>query len=429
MLITKPRGTSDNFYELDGSTDIVINTVKMLAKLNGFYEIETPIFESIDVFKRSIGQTSNIINKEFYEFIDKGDRHMALRPEMTASIARAVVENKILDKQPLPFRCFYVGPMFRYERPQSGRMRQFTQFGIECIGADSYYDDVECLLFALSILESYQYEDYIIKINNICGFETRQKWIEALKEYLSAFKDKLSEDSLKRLETNPLRILDDKVDGKKDFIVSAPKIKQFATLEENKYFEKIKTNLDLLKINYIEDETLVRGLDYYSNFIFEIESTSKDLIGQPTLIGGGRYNNLFSEFGGKNVGSVGFAMGIERFLVALKDNKILNSYKNAYKICDAVIANIAEDTNPIALIVARMLRMAGISCICNHSVFKLEKHFKIAENSNAQYVLIIGPEEIRRQVVIVKDQITKKQEEVSIDDLIKYFTKKTGRAS
>lgn len=427
MVITKPRGTTDNFYEIDGSFDIVVNMVKMLAKLNGYYEIVTPMFESVDVFKRTIGQTSDIVNKEFYDFIDKGERHMVLRPEMTASIARAIVENKILDKQSLPFRCFYTGPMFRYERPQSGRLRQFNQFGIECIGTDNYYDDIECLLFAISILESFHYNSYIIKINNICGAETRKKWIEELKKYFDNYKDKLSEDSLNRLNKNPLRILDDKVDGKKDFVINAPKIKHFAIKEELDYFEKIQTGLKLLKINYVVDETLVRGLDYYNNFIFEIESTSKNLEGQPTLIGGGRYNSLFEEFGSKPVGAVGFAMGIERLLIALEDNEVLNSYKQKYKSCDIVIANISPETNLVAVILARMLRMSGISCICNHSTRKLDKQFKLAKNANAKFVIILGPEEIKKEVLLVKDQLTMKQDEVKVDNLVEYLTQKIGK--
>ena len=426
MNISKPRGTLDYIYELEPGFDVITEVCKKVAKLNGFYQIKTPVFEYKELFVRTVGDTSDIVNKEFYEFKDKGDRDMVLRPELTASVCRCVVENKLLHKMHLPIKLFYIEPMFRYERPQSGRLRQFHQFGVECIGANSYYYDVDMVLLALNILEAFAYKDYVLKINNICSSATRAKWIEALKKYFEPFKDKLTEDSQNRLSRNPLRILDDKIDGKKDFVKQAPKITDFATNDEIEYFAKITKALKEMNIPFVVDDTLVRGLDYYCNFIFEIDSTSELLKGQPTLAGGGRYNTMTKELGGDDANCVGFAMGIERLLVALSDNKVLKGLIDKYKNIDVCIANLDESTEQITSVIAKMLRISGISVIANRNVTKLEKHFKYAESQHAKYVIIVGPKEVKNKVVLIKDQLTMKQEEVAINKIVDFFIKKRG---
>ncbi len=427
MNLTKPRGTQDYIYELDPGFDIVCKACENIAKLNGFYQIKTPTFEYKELFIRTVGDTTDIVNKEFYEFKDKGDRDMVLRPELTASVCRAVVENKLLHRMAHPIKFFYIEPMYRYERPQSGRLRMFHQFGVECIGTDSYYDDVDMILLATSILDVFGLKNYVIKINNICSTATRAKWIEALKEYFKPFKNELTEDSQARLERNPLRILDDKVDGKKDFVKNAPKVTQFASQEEIDYFKHITDALTEMQVEYVIDPTLVRGLDYYCNFIFEIESTSDLLKGQPTLVGGGRYNTMIKELGGDDANCVGFALGIERLLVALTGNSALKKAIDDYKHTDIVVANLAEETNLISSVICKMLRIAGFSCTTNRNTTKLEKHFKYASGQNAKYVIIVGPKDIKKQVVLVKNQLTMKQDEVKIDKLVDYFMKKKGK--
>lgn len=422
-MISKPRGTQDYFFELDPTLDIFANVAKMLASLNGYYEVQTPIFEHIELFKRSSGETSDVVNKELYNFCDKGNREIALRPEMTASVCRSIVENKLLNKMALPIKCFYIGPMFRYERPQSGRLRQFHQFGVECIGSGSYLDDVEMIILAQSFLNAFKYEDYELHINNICSIQTRGKWITALKKYFAKYKSQLSEDSVRRLTTNPLRILDDKVDGQKSFVKEAPKVVEFASKEEIVYFKKITDALDAQKIKYVVDETLVRGLDYYTNLVFEFISTQESLKGQPTIIGGGRYNNLIKELGGPNVDCVGFAIGLDRMAVALKNNKILLDAKKQYIKVDCVIASLNEEIDLTAQILAKMLRYSGLSVLCNFGINKITKHFKYAEKVNAQFVIIIGKKEIHESCVLVKNQKTLKQEKVKIDNLVGYITK------
>lgn len=427
MNLTKPRGTQDYIYELDPGFDILCESCKMIARLNGFYQIKTPTFEYKELFIRTVGDTSDIVNKEFYEFKDKSDRDLCLRPELTASVCRAVVENKLLHRMPHPIKFFYIEPMYRYERPQSGRLRMFHQFGVECVATDSYYDDVDMILLATSILGAFGLNEYVIKINNICSSKTRAKWIDALKSYFAKYKDQLTPDSQARLDKNPLRILDDKIDGKKDFVKTAPKIVDFATREEIDYFKKITDALKEMQINYVIDDTLVRGLDYYCNFIFEIESTSDLLKGQPTLIGGGRYNTMIKELGGDDANCVGFALGIERMLVALTNSPILKKAIDSYKSVDVVVANLAEETSLISSMICKMLRIAGVSCTTNRNTTKLEKHFKYAESQKAKYVIIVGPKDIRKQVVLVKNQLTMEQDEVKVAKLVDYFIKKKGK--
>lgn len=427
MNLTKPRGTQDYIYELDPGFDILCESCKMIARLNGFYQIKTPTFEYKELFIRTVGDTSDIVNKEFYEFKDKSDRDLCLRPELTASVCRAVVENKLLHRMAHPIKFFYIEPMYRYERPQSGRLRMFHQFGVECIATDSYYDDVDMILLATSILGAFGLKDYIVKINNICSSKTRAKWIDALKSYFAKYKDQLTPDSQARLDRNPLRILDDKIDGKKDFVKSAPKIVDFATREEIDYFKKITNALKEMQINYVIDDTLVRGLDYYCNFIFEIESTSDLLKGQPTLIGGGRYNTMIKELGGDDANCVGFALGIERMLVALKDSPVLKKAIDSYKSVDVVVANLSEDTSLISSMICKMLRIAGVSCTTNRNTIKLDKHFKYAETQKAKYVIIVGPKDIKKQVVLVKNQLTMQQDEVKVAKLVDYFMNKKGK--
>ena len=423
---TKPRGTSDYFYQLDPSLDLLINFAKKLSRLNGYYEIVTPIFEYKELFVRSVGGTSDIVEKEMYEFVDKNNRPLVLRPEMTASVCRCIIENNLLMKMTLPIKTFYIGPMFRYERPQSGRSRQFYQFGVECIGSNSYFDIVEIVVFALSFLQIFHYNEYILKINNICGCETRKKWIAALKKYFSKYKEKLSIDSQKRLDKNPLRILDDKIDREKDFVKKAPKITNFATKNEIDYFKKITNIFDQQKIKYVIDETLVRGLDYYCNFVFEIESTSSLLKGQPTLIGGGQYNTLLKELGSESTNCVGFAIGLDRLIVALTNNEIFKKQKEMYLNVDVVIAPLESKFDLYALSISNYLKQNAISSLTKFGTNKLEKHFKYAQKQNARFVIIFGEKEIKENVVLVKDQKTRQQEKIELKNIVSYLYSKLG---
>jgi histidyl-tRNA synthetase len=343
---------------------------------------------------------------------------MVLRPEGTAGVIRAIVEEKLINKLPSPIKLAYSGPMFRYERPQSGRLRQFNQFGLECINTNSVMDDVDTLMLASSVLVTLGIKNYEITINNIGDFVSRNKWINELRTYFQKYKDQLSELSQSRIESNPLRILDDKVDGKKDFVKNAPKVDKFLTEKEKTDFTLICDTLKSLNLKYKIDQTLVRGLDYYTNFIFEINSTDKRLEGQPTLIGGGRYANLVKELGGQECSCIGFALGIERLLLVLEYENIKLTKPSQI---DVVVACFDDKISQQAAIIAlAILRSSGISAVCKFDATKLVKSFNYAESLNARFVLILGVKELKEQKVVIKNQKTMKQETIALDKIVEY---------
>lgn len=418
MNYTRPRGTIDLFGSASLEFNMLEEILRFIASQYNLSEIKTPIFESRDLFTKAVGETSDIVHKEFYDFQDKGDRWIVLRPEGTAGTIRAIVENKLLANIIAPLKVFYMGPFFRYERPQSGRQRQFHQFGIEFVGDIKITDEVECVCIAQTALDACKISNYTLEINNIGDFKSRAKWIDELKKYFQKYKSDLTEDSLARLDTNPLRILDDKVDGSKDFVKSAPRIDEFLSSEQKNYFVKIKQLLTKLGINYVVNENLVRGLDYYSGLIFEFVSKSNLLNGQSTLIGGGRYDSLVKMTGGPDVSGFGFGLGMERIIMATKDENI-DFFKT--KTLDIVMAPLSDNAVETALLINRLLRNMGLKIGMNHGVTKLEKHFKYADKNPSKYIIIIGDEELKNKVVKIKNQITKKEDILPILELEKFF--------
>lgn len=416
----KIRGMEDR-YDLEAKNLLFLKSFfGFLAENSGYKPFITPIMENADLFIRSVGDTSDIVTKEFYDFKDKGDRHIVLRPEGTAGVIRGLIEDKIIYSKQLPVKVYYSGEMFRYERPQSGRLRQFNQFGVECVGTNSVYDDADMLVLADSCIRQTGVKDYKIYINNIGNYESRSKWINELKSYFKKYKNELTEDSVNRIETNPLRILDDKVDGKKEFVKKAPKIDTFLTKQEKEDFNKIVTVLKEMKIEFTIDDTLVRGLDYYTNFVFEIVSTRKELTGQPTLAGGGRYSYLVKELGGSDLSCSGFAIGLERLLIQINAENVKINSEQSVDVCLACIYNDPQAIK-IAFIISNILKSSNISCICNFDSTKLEKHFKYAKDNNAKFVIILGEKEFKSNSFIIKDQKTLKQETVNLKDLIEYM--------
>lgn len=416
----KPRGTEDVYYQYANNYQNIVSVFTQTSITYGFSYCKTPIIEHKNLFVRSVGQTSDIVNKEFYEITDKSGRELVLRPEGTAGVIRSIVENKLLDKYPNPLKLFYIEPMFRYERPQSGRLRQFTQCGIECVNTNSYMDDVEIIALAYNFIVKSGVKNFNLSINNIGNIESRKKWINDLSKYFKKFSKELSEDSIKRINQNPLRILDDKVDGKKDFVKKAPKIDKYLSAEELSVFEKIKQSLDELKIPYKVDSSMVRGLDYYTNLVFEINSTSSKLKGQPTLLGGGRYGKLVSDLGGKDVESTGFACGIERLIIAINDENSNTTNPSAPIV---YIANLAEESMVYSAKIAEALRKKDIKCFSNFSLTKLKSHFTVASRVEAKYILLIGTKELASKVIVVKNQTTMQQTTVKLPQLIKLLTK------
>lgn len=414
MKFIKPRGTVDLFDNEVNYFEKVIETLKVIAKMYCFNQIITPMFESKELFESNIGDTTDIVTKELYDFLDKGDRKIALRPEGTLPVIRSVVENKLIHTKNLPIKFFYYGPMFRYERPQSGRQRQFHQFGVETIGINNVYQQIELILMSLNILNTFKIKKFVLKINYIGSLETRINWINKLKSYFSLYKDKLTEDSIERLSKNPLRILDDKIDGKKDFVVNAPKVDEFLTQKEIEEKKQLIDLLTSLKIDFQFDNTMVRGLDYYSGLVFEFVSLLEQLNNQSTLIGGGKYENIFTKMEEKNLPCIGFGLGIERLIVAIKNEAPIN-FENKINI---YLANLCS--NPLSsFFIINLLRSSGFSIDGDLSVFKLEKHFKIAEKYQPQVILIFGEKEKEQESIIVKNQNDKKEKIIKINNLVK----------
>ena len=305
--------------------------------------------------------------------------------------------------------------MFRYERPQSGRQRQFHQFGIECVGDFNVYDEVETIVFAKNILDALGIHNYTLEINNIGSCESRKKYMEVLKEYFHQYQDQLSEDSLRRLAKNPLRILDDKEDGKKDFVKNAPTLEEFLSAEEKTYFQNITRLLDKFEIPYTINPRLVRGLDYYHGLVYEFISHDPQLVAQSTLIGGGRYNSLVQQTGGPDVSGMGFALGMERILMAMDPHSDLfnnTPMKVVLLPCDEYALNVSY-------IIANLLRMAhGISCCVSNKTFKLDKHFKYVDKIHADNVFIINEELMKKNQVILKNQTTRTEQTLALEDAI-----------
>lgn len=418
MKYSRPRGTVDIYNENIDYFNFVYDTLKMISKIYSFQEMQTPIFESTELFQKNIGDTTDIVTKEFYNFKDKSNRDLVLRPEGTLPVARSVIENKLLHTGLLPLKYFYIGPMFRYERPQSGRQREFHQYGVEYISIKNIYQQIEIIMLSLNILNTFKLKNFILKVNYIGTLDTRNKWIHALEKHFLKHKKSLSKDSIERINKNPLRILDDKEDSKKECVINAPKIDLFLT--ENEILEKNEI-IDILnksKINYILDSTMVRGLDYYSGLVFEFCSTLEVLNNQSTIIGGGKYENMFSQMGEDNHVCIGFALGIERLIIALKHESPFIKKDSL----DVYFANLTED-NFVPLIIISMLRSSGISVDTHFSIFKLDKHFKVAEKLKPKLILIFGHKEKNDEKIIIKNQKNNKEKIVKLNILTKEIEK------
>lgn len=378
-MIQKPKGTKDIYGNEQKIYSFIFDTFEILAKSCNFQKITTPIFEYLSLFKDSAGEESDIIIKELYSFKDLSNRELALRPEGTAPIARAIIENKLVDDKKFN-KLFYIGPMFRYEKPQKGRMRQFDQIGVELIGNNSVLSIIEVIKMADSFLANLKISDYILKINNIGNKEEREEFKKALSLYFEKNSYELSDLSISRIKTNPMRILDDKVDNQKFVVFNAPKIKDFISKESVELFNNLLILLKKLNINYKIDTTLVRGLDYYTNVVFEFESNSTALGTKSTIIGGGCYENLMKGWK-KDILGVGFGIGVERIFEILKyKNQIFEDELDVY----FMINN--EEEFELFFPLINKLRNQNISVDFNN---KFENSKKIFSNA-----LILKPKQI-----------------------------------
>ncbi|RBI46772.1 histidine--tRNA ligase [Metamycoplasma hominis] len=338
-MFQRLKGTRDIYGLEEKVLNLIENKFFKIIKNYNFKRICTPIIEDANLFIRSVGETSDIVSKEMYLFKDNGQRDIALRPEGTASAIRAFVENKINNLEPT--KLAYFGPMFRYERPQKGRYRQFIQGGVELIENSTIENNFEIIKLAYDFLKSLKISNITLEINNLGSFESRNNYIEILKEYFSKYKEQLNEISLIRLQNNVLRILDDKEEIKKDFVKNAPKLIDYLSSIEKERFKNLLDLLDEFEIKYVINPYLVRGLDYYNDVVFEFVSNSDALGSQCTVLGGGRYDGMIKSFGGPDIGSIGFAFGVDRLMEIIMSN--IDNYPELNFNETILIAYLNED--------------------------------------------------------------------------------------
>lgn len=413
----KLKGTLDFFNDKSKKLRYIQKvTSKVVAKF-GFEEIILPIIENTNVFTRSSGEESDIVTKEMYTFLDRGNRSITLRPEGTAGVVRSYLENKLYAEQGIK-KLYYFGPMFRYERPQAGRYRQFYQFGIEAFGEGSYLLDADVILTAYEIFKNLKIDNVKLIINSIGDFNSRQNYAKALQEY---FKDHISElcsDCKRRLNTNPLRILDCKIDNTNEIVLKSPKIKDYLNENSKIYFNNLLKVLINMKIPYEIDSNLVRGLDYYTDTVFEFIIESSDSLEGLAICAGGKYASLVETMGGPDIPGVGYAFGIERILSIMEENKAFPALDSSV---DCVILTLDETSKVESMKIANELRNANISVDYDYTSLKMKPQFKLAERLSVKYVLIFGEEERKNNEITVKNQITTKQETIKLDNLIAYL--------
>lgn len=410
----RQRGTID-IYDNDALLyQSIIKTCNEEAMLFNYNPIMVPTFESTGLFTRSTGETSDIVTKEMYDFKDKNGRDISLRPEGTAGVIRAVVENKLYAINDLPLKYYYSGSFFRYERAQFGRYREFMQFGVEVVGSNSYMDDVETILLVTSILKKLNIKDYKVRINSFGNEECRNKHRENIKNFFASHLDNLCEDCQNRFLKNPLRILDCKVD--KDYI-STLNVPVALDALDNENKEKFEKTLKILKdnnVNYEIDKYLVRGLDYYTGIIFEFDIMVQDKI--LTIGGGGRYSSLVKELDGPDIQCVGFALGINRLALVLSDLYGANSYKNQI---DYYIMPMGENTYEIASKIASVLRDKNYVTVLEVNKKSFSSMFKYASKHEAFFAIMIGEDELKENKVKIKNLKTQEQFFVSLDDILR----------
>lgn len=407
-----PRGTYDILPDEVSKWHEVEEIIRKTCELYRYEEIRTPFFESTSVFARE-GDSSDMVNKEMYTF-NMGDGSFTLRPEGTAGVIRAFDQHKLYGSSELPAKYYYMGPMFRHEKPQKGRQRQFTQFGIEAIGAKSPEMDAETIALGVQIVRKMGISSVKVCINTLGDDASRKAYRDALKTYFEPYVDGLCEDCHRRYRQNPLRILDCKVDQDKDCIINAPKLADFLTEESKEYFGRVLKALDDLNIAYEIDERLVRGLDYYTDTVYEVISTNPNSGSQATVFGGGRYDNLVDYFGGPNMSGIGFGMGLERLIMLAQEE---GHVFRPTRPLDVYVIGLGE-VGSTPLVLAQQLRQSGYTAEINFVKRSLKSQFKSTDRLGAKYIIIIGEDECRNGTLNLKRTDEKTQVTIAMDQLI-----------
>ena len=405
--IKKPRGTNDFFYQSASKLEFIEKKIKNIVKLYGYGRIRTPIFESTDLFIRGIGEDTDIVGKEMFTFEDRGGRSLTLRPEGTASVVRAYIENSMQNEFSIN-KLFYIGTMYRAERPQKGRYREFNQFGVECIGGSSPLIDAEIIALNINILKEFGIENINLLINTVGCSKCKPIYNKALREAIGSRKDELCETCQKRYETNILRILDCKNEKCKEVLKDIPKFYDYVCEECKEHFDRLCEELNRINQNFTVEPMLVRGLDYYTKTAFEVQTNA--LGSQSAILGGGRYDNLVGLFNsGKNIPAVGSAMGLERLLIVLENNKdIINDRLDVFIIA-------FKETEKEILKVMQDLRASNISCDCDFAVKSVKNQFKSANKRNSKLALILGEDELKRNSCKLKNMDTGEEKEIPLD--------------
>lgn len=418
-MIKMPRGTQDILPQDSAKWRYIENRLHTLMELYNYKEIRTPIFESTELFARGVGDSTDVVQKEMYTFKDKGDRSLTLRPEGTAAVVRSYIEHKMQGEPNQPIKLYYNGPMFRYERKQKGRYRQFNQFGVEAIGVENPSIDAEILAMVMHIYESFGLKHLKLVINSIGDSESRKEYNEALVKHFEPVIDTFCSDCQSRLHTNPMRILDCKIDRDKETVKNAPRITDYLNNDSKSYYEQVKLHLDNLNISYVEDPNLVRGLDYYTHTAFELMIDNPEYDGAiTTLCGGGRYNGLLQLLDGPDETGIGFALSIERLLMALDEEGISLDVSEDF---DLFVVTMGEDADRYAVKLINDLRRNGIKVDKDYLNRKIKGQMKQADRLNAKYTVVIGDQELENNEIGVKNMISGESENVQLDELVNYF--------
>ncbi|MGM9923727.1 MAG: histidine--tRNA ligase [Bacillus sp. (in: firmicutes)] len=420
MKMQIPRGTQDILPEQAAIWQYIENVARDLCRRYQYNEIRTPIFEHTEVFQRGVGETTDIVQKEMYTFTDRGDRSLTLRPEGTASVVRSFVENKMFGWASQPVKLFYNGPMFRYERPQAGRFRQFVQFGVEAIGSEDPAIDAEVISLAMNLYRALGLQELKLVINSLGDIESRTAHRAALIEHFKPHIGEFCSDCQNRLEKNPLRILDCKKDRDNELMRTAPSIFDYLNEESRAYFDKVLKHLDAMGVPYTIDATLVRGLDYYNHTAFEIMSNAKGFGAITTLCGGGRYNGLVENFGGPEVPGIGFALSIERLIAALNAEGVELPIEQAIDVYVVALGDAAKD---YSVKLVNELRQNGFSVDKDYNDRKVKAQFKAADRAKARFVAVLGDDELNNNKITLKNMESGEQKELNLASFIEEFKK------
>ncbi|MCD8905127.1 histidine--tRNA ligase [Staphylococcus chromogenes] len=418
-MINIPRGTQDILPEDTPKWRYIEAKLHQLMEVYNYQEIRTPIFESTDLFARGVGDSTDVVQKEMYTFKDKGDRSITLRPEGTAATVRSYIENKMQGLPNQPVKLYYNGPMFRYERKQKGRYRQFNQFGIEAIGAENPSIDAEVLALVMHIYQSFGLKNLKLVINSVGDAESRVDYQEALRAHFKPVIHTYCQDCQKRIDTNPMRILDCKIDKDKPEMKTAPSITDYLNDYSKSYFDAVKSHLDRLGIPYVVDPTLVRGLDYYTHTAFELMIDSENYDGAiTTLCGGGRYNGLLELLGGPKQTGIGFALSIERLLMALEEEGI--EFPQSSHL-DLFVATMGERADDYAVKLLNDLRHQNIRVDKDYLSRKLKGQMKQADRLNAIYTIVLGDQELDSNEVAIKHMQTGENHHIKLNEIAQFI--------